>query len=317
VTSPLHARDVRGKGRYYGPCQDGCPLGVDIDPDRLYMSVTNAQSVVAKPALVPAAVKVTAAAAWDQLPRMIATSRQPDVGIPADGGPKPCSQRTVATRCGECRFCVTSAIKNQHRNEWETKADLGSAVHYHAAARLLGQPLPPDEQVEPFIRQYAMFLRAMGVDVDRDVYSVETTVFDRDLMFAGTLDVAVELPVDPLSGKITRARRLWLIDIKTSLTKPADTVYADQPLQLAGLRYAPRTVLVDDTEQETPEYAGAAILNLRTDDHAMIPLPADEHVNQAFRHAVELQRWFHDRADVKAWEKIDTHPVPEPAATTS
>lgn len=306
MTQPLHARDVRGKGRYYGPCQDGCPLGIDVD-DRLFMSVTNAQSVVAKPALVPAAAKETAAAAWDRLPDMLRTSRQPENG--------PCAKLRVAERCGTCRFCVTSAIKGAHREVWESAADLGTAIHYHAAARTIGGALPFDEEVEPYIDQYLRFLDAMGVDLDRDIYSVETTVFDRDLMFAGTGDIAVELPVDP-SGKITRGRRLWILDIKSSRKKPADTVYADQPLQLAALRFAPRTVLVDDTEQETPEYAGAAILNLRTDDHAMIPLPADEDAYAAFRHAVGLQRWFHDRVDVKAWEKIDTRPVAEPATTS-
>lgn len=89
MTAPLHAREVKGKGRFYGTCgQDACPFGQDE-----FMSVTNAQSVVAKPALVPAAVKVTAAAAWDRLPSMVPTSRQP-----VDG---PCSKARVANRyCG-------------------------------------------------------------------------------------------------------------------------------------------------------------------------------------------------------------------------
>ena len=51
MTAPKHAREIKGKGRYYGNCgADNCPLG-DV-PDPGLMSVTNAQSVIAKPALV-------------------------------------------------------------------------------------------------------------------------------------------------------------------------------------------------------------------------------------------------------------------------
>src|SRR5690349_11122869 len=125
MTDPSHAFDRRtedGKrslGRYYAKCgNDGCPFGDDV-----LISVTNAQGVVAKPALVPAAVKVTAAAAWDRLPVMVATSRQPE------NGREGCEKRKVADRCGRCRFCVTAAIKAEHRNQWDAAADFGSEVH--------------------------------------------------------------------------------------------------------------------------------------------------------------------------------------------
>lgn len=93
MTAPKHAIEIKGKGRYYANCgADHCPFG-----DRQFISVTNAQDVIAKPALVPAAAKETATAAWNLLPLMVATSRQPEAGKPADGG-KSCQGRRFAAR---------------------------------------------------------------------------------------------------------------------------------------------------------------------------------------------------------------------------
>lgn len=287
MTAPLHSRDIKGKGRFYGTCgEPACPFG-----DDLLMSVTNAQSVVAKPALVPAAVKVTAEAAWSWLPRMVVTSRQDPAG--------PCAKRRVAERCGACRFCVTAAIKAHHRNEWDIKADFGSLVHDYAHAHVVGEPRVPNEDVVPFIRQYLLFLDRWGIDLDRHVEAAETTILSRKHGYAGTGDIWLHLP----TGR-GGTRQLWLVDIKTSLTKPANAVYADQELQLAGLRYAEKAVLPDDTEVDVPKFAGAALLNLRANDHALIPLPAGRDAFKAFVAAVQLQGFFHDQ-DIKAWSPLD------------
>ncbi|UIU47034.1 hypothetical protein [Microcystis phage MinS1] len=308
MTAPKHARDITGKGRYYGDCgTEGCPLA-DI-PAPGVMSVTNAQSVIAKPALVPAAAKSTAAAAWNLLPQMVATSRQPEAG--------PCARLRVAERCGRCRFCITSAIKAAHKNEWEKASDLGTRVHAHAHAHVLGGALPFDEEVAPFVDQHVRFLDAWRVDLDRHVEAAELTVLSRKHGYAGTGDLWLHLPLayDETTGRTSftswSKRRLWLLDGKSSLKKPASTVYADQPLQLAGLRFAEEAVLPDESVVKVPRFEGAAILNWRTDAHALIPQPAGRAVFKAFLGAVELQRLFHGQ-DVKAWERVDAPPVPEP-----
>ncbi|WP_020580153.1 hypothetical protein [Actinopolymorpha alba] len=295
MTEPKHAREIKGKGRYYGACGEGCPFGGD-----LLISVTNAQSVVNKPALPPSAAKVTAETAWELLPQMVATSRQ------GPNGPNGCDKKRVAERCGTCRFCVTSAMKAEYKAQWESKADLGTAVHAHAHAHVFGQPMPYDERVEPFIDQYLRFLDAWQVDIDRHVEAAETTVIDRKNRYAGTGDIWLQLP----TGRAMR-RELWLIDIKTSLTKPPTAVYPDQVLQLAGLRFAPSAVLPDDSEIDVPRFAGAALLNLRTNAHALIPLPADRDAHKAFVNAVALQGYFHG-LDAKAWTPFDVPALPEP-----
>ena len=310
MTAPKHSREVKGIGRYYGRCgDDRCPLN-DI-PDPGLMSVTNAQSVVAKPALVPAAAKATAAAAWERLPQMVATSRQPEDG--------PCAKLRVAERCGRCRFCVTAAIKAAHKNEWEKAADFGTLVHAHAHAKVLGGALPYDEDVAPFIDQHVRFLEAWRVDLDRHVEAAELTVVSRKHGYAGTGDLWLHLPLayDQATGRTTFTawdrRKLWLLDGKSSLRKSADVVYADQPLQLAGLRYAEEAVLPDETVVQVPKFEGAAILNWRRDAHALIPQPAGRDVFKAFLGAVELQRLFHQQ-DIKAWQQVEAPVVPEPKA---
>lgn len=304
MTEPLHARDIKGKGRWYGNCgRDDCPFG-----DDLFISVTNAQGVVAKPALVPAAVKVTAEHAYEILPRLVLTSRQ------APGGPNGCDTKKVADRCGACRFCVTAELKKQHANIWESAADLGSRVHTGAYAHNVGQPVPYDPDAEPFIFQYLQAIEGLGVDFDNDIEAAETTILSRKHGYAGTGDIWVWLHLDPATSTWNpRKRWLWLLDIKTSLRKPVNTVYADQVLQLAGLRFAETAVLADDSEVEVPKFAGTALLNLRPTGWALIPLPADRAAHKAFVNAVGLQT-FMTGLDTKPWKPIA---APAAAATPS
>lgn len=295
MSAPLHSRDIKGKGRYYGSCGEGCPFG-----DDLFISVTNAQGVVAKPALVPAAVKVTAETAWQYLPHMVNLSRQP-----ADGG-NGCEKKKVAERCGACRFCLTAHIKREHQNQWDSAADFGSLVHTYAYNHVIGQPMPPDADVEPFMGQYLAFLDAWGVDINRDIEAAETTIISRRHRYAGTGDVWMWLP----TGK-GRKLELWLIDIKTSRKAPVGRVYVDQVLQLAGLRYAETAILPDDTEVDVPKFAGAALLNLRANAHELIPLPATRDSHKAFVNAVGLQTFLHEQ-DTKTWVPLNAPALPEP-----
>lgn len=303
MTAPLHARDIKSKGRYYGACSESCPFRDDV-----FISVTNAQGVIAKPALVPAAVKVTAEVAWQYLPHMVRLSRQP-----ADG---PCAKKRVAERCGQCRFCLTAAIKREHQNQWDSAADFGSLIHTYAYARNVGQPMPPDPDVEPFIGQYARFVDDLGISLDTDVEAAETTILSRRHRYAGTGDIWMRLPIDPKTGtrSATGKRWLWLVDIKTSRKAPVNRVYPDQVLQLAGLRYAEKAILPDDTEVDVPKFHGAALLNLRADGYALIPLPADRDAHRAFVNAVGLQTFLHAQ-DVKNWVPLDLTPAAAAAST--
>lgn len=296
MTNPFHAFEIKGKGRYYHACGPTCPIpeGVDL------ISVTNAQSVVAKPALVPAAVKVTAEKSWDVVPRMVAMLRQ------NPNGPNGCERRRVTDRCGQCRFCLTAEIKAEHRNQWDAAADFGSLVHTYAYSHVIGKPMPYDPDVHPFMAQYLQFLTAWDIDLDKHVEAAETTIMSLRHGYAGTGDIWLWLP----TGKAGK-RELHLVDIKTSRKAPVNRVYPDQVLQLAGLRFAEQAILPDDTAVDVPKFAGAALLNLRADSHALIPLPADRDAHKAFVNAVGLQTFFHAQ-DTKAWTPLDAPTLPEP-----
>ncbi|OLT27775.1 hypothetical protein BJF83_17480 [Nocardiopsis sp. CNR-923] len=187
---------------------------------------------------------------------------------------------------------------------WESRAGIGTRVHVQAEAHALGKPIEHDEDAAPFIDQYRQFLADAGIDIETDVEAVEVTVIDRETRYAGTADLWVHIR-QPFHGQ---PAGLWLVDLKTSLTKPPSSVYRDHVLQLAGLRYAPVALAPDDSEHPVPEFVGAAILNLRADRYGFVPLPADEAAHAAFRSLVDASYYLHGldlkpHKPVNPWKK--------------
>ncbi|NJP71933.1 hypothetical protein [Streptomyces sp. C1-2] len=242
------------RGRYYRDPAGG--------PDLI--SVTNCLSSIAKPALLPWAA-----------------------GMAAD--------RVLTDPIGVARRARTepTALRRElvaaHRQYTERAQDLGTRVHLRAVALVLNTPYPYDEEVEPYAVQLAAFYRLWRVDFDRDVEAVETTVMHRKYGYAGTGDVWLWLP----TGRYRR-RQLWLIDYKTSAKKPADTVYDEQPLQLAALRWAPEWLLPDDTSEPAPRVHRTALLNLRPRSHRLIEVPSGRAQFRAFLGAMRTARYLHD-----------------------
>ncbi|MCX4969362.1 hypothetical protein OHA98_41795 [Streptomyces sp. NBC_00654] len=242
------------RGRYY---QD--PAG---GPDLI--SVTNALSSIAKPALVPWAAGLTADAV---IADPIATARR---------------ARTEPTALRRELVAVSREYTDKAR-------DLGTRVHLRAVSLVLNTPYPYDPEVEPYAVQLAAWFRLWRVDFERDVLAVEMTVMNRKRGYAGTGDLWVWLP----TGRYRR-RQLWLIDYKTSAKKPASTVYDDQPLQLAGLRHAPEWLLPDDSSEPAPRVHRTALLNLRTRSRRLIEVPSGRRQFRAFLGALETSRYLHD-----------------------
>ncbi|GGQ81010.1 hypothetical protein [Streptomyces flaveolus] len=241
------------RGRYYRDPAGG--------PDLI--SVTNCLSSIAKPALLPWAAGM---AADRVLAEPIAVARR------ARTEPAALRKELVAA----------------HRQYTERAQDLGTRVHLRAVALVLNTPYPYDEEVEPYAVQLAAFFRLWRVDFERDVEAVETTVMHRKYGYAGTGDVWLWLP----TGQYRR-RQLWLIDYKTSAKKPADTVYDEQPLQLAALRHAPEWLLPDDTSEPAPRVHRTALLNLRPRAHRLIEVPSGRDEFRAFLAASRTARYLH------------------------
>lgn len=242
------------RGRYYRD-----PLG---GPDLI--SVTNALSSIHKPALVPWSAGMTADAV---IADPITTARR---------------ARTEPT-------ALRNDLVAVHRLYTERAQRLGTRVHNRAQADVLGVPYPADPEVEPYARQLARFFRLWRVDLVEDVEATEATVLHRQHGYAGTGDLWLWLPTGPY-----RRRQLWLIDYKTSAKKPADTVYDEQPLQLAALRHAPVLLLPDDSEVEAPRPHRTALLNLRPQSHRFIEVPSGREQFRAFLSAVRIARYLHN-----------------------
>lgn len=283
MTSPRHA-EATALGRYYTSPIDGEQL----------ISVTNVLSVgVAKPALVPWAAKVVAEHTWDLLPRMAAALITKDCGAGA--------QRDQA--CGKCRDCLTRELKAQVTVARDKASDLGSRVHTLAEAHVLGTTIAEedgDDIAQHYLGQYLKFIDQWGIDLEHDVEAVEVTVANPRLGYAGTLDLIVRLPLDgylpghPVKRLAAGEKSLWLVDLKTSETRPATSVYGEYALQLAALRHASEVWLPDDTKTSMVRgITGAAVLNLRRRTYELVPLPTGKPEFDAFQGALRLAKWAH------------------------
>jgi hypothetical protein len=253
MTDPKWAHDTE-RGRYYTDPAGG--------PDLI--SVTNALSSIAKPALVPWAAGMTADAV---IARPVEVARR---------------ARTEPT-------ALRKELVGVHRQYTERAQRLGTRVHLRAVSLVLNTPHAFDEEVEPYAVQLAAWFRLWRVEFERDVEAVETTVMHRKAGYAGTGDLWIWLPTG-----LYRRRQLWLVDYKTSAEKPADTVYDEQPLQLAALRHAPEWLLPDDTTEPAPRVHRTALLNLRPRAHRLIEVPSGPAQFRAFRGALATARYLHN-----------------------
>jgi hypothetical protein len=253
VTNPKHARDTE-RGRYYSDPAGGPDL----------VSVTNVLgTAVAKQALISWAVKLTTEYVLDNL-------------------------YDVQTRVDDDRPALTRDIKAVHREVKEAAADLGSRVHAAAEARVLGAPVADDPEAAPYVAQLDRWLSLWAVDLDEHVVATEVTCLHRRLGYAGTADLLVWLPTGT-----NGALELWLIDYKTSATRSAKSVYPENTLQLAALRFAEVVLLPDDTDAPMPKVQRTGVLNLRAKSHALVEMPAGRDAHRAFRGLLEGTRWLH------------------------
>jgi hypothetical protein len=258
MTDPRHAF-ATDHGRYYRDPAGGPDL----------VSVTNVLSAgVAKFALVPWAVKLTAEYCVN-------------------------NRIDVARRASHDREQLLKDIKAVHVAARDKAADLGTRIHHRAEKMALLAPFAADPEVDPYARQLTLFWERWGVDLEQDIVAAEITFVHRRLGYAGTGDVMILLRTGSRRIKGLRTKQLWLLDYKTSATRPASSVYPENAMQLAALRYAEHVLLPDDTDGQVPPIQRTGVLNLRQRSHALVPMPGNRRTFRAFRGALETTKWLH------------------------
>lgn len=205
--------------------------------DRNFISVTTALKVLDKPALVGWAARTVAEEAIAQLPYWIRAARQDKARAVHELKGKPYATRDKA-------------------------ADLGSAIHAAAEAHMLGKPHAVPDDVQPFLNQYLAWVDDFGVELE----AAEATVANPGNGYAGTGDLWARL------RNSDQPDRLWLVDNKTSSTRPVDSLYPEYAYQLAALRACPKLWLPDHSEIDAPHADGCAVLNLRPDGYCFAPV---------------------------------------------
>lgn len=269
MTSPKHAHET-DNGRYYTRPTDGLEL----------VSVTNALSVgMAKYGLPLWYARLAAEYAIEHQGELM--------------------RKSLSDKNGAIRD-----IKEAAERAKDEAANMGTRVHALAEAHLLGRTLPTEERdvvARLFIDQYEKFLADFEIDLERDVVATEMTVANPSFGYAGTLDICLRLPLDGfLPGTAPKRvddpdkRPIWLIDIKSSLTRAVTQCYPENPLQLTALRDCTEAWMPDDTIAPMPRpITGAAVLNLRQKSYELIPLPTTDAERKAFRAVATLAQWKH------------------------
>lgn len=221
------------RGRFYRNRNHG---------DRKFISITTALKVLDKPALVGWAARTVAEEFMAALPTAVKASRSKE---------------------GRDRFI--REIKGSPYAKRDKAANRGTEVHEAAEAHILGKPHPVAEEIAPFVAQLLAAIDTLGLEFEAS----EATVAHPEIGYAGTGDIWCRLTKCP---QIDPAL-MWNLDIKTGdESKALDAAYPEYAYQLAALRHAPELWLPDHTIVEAPKVDRSAVLNLRPNGWALIPL---------------------------------------------
>ena len=151
-------------------------------------------------------------------------------------------------------------------------ADTGTAIHGIVERLNRGQDtglVHPDYQ--PWVAQYQKFLDLW----QPEFIEVEATCWSEDPAYAGTTDAIVRIGGETL-----------IFDLKTG-----KGVYEEVSLQMTAYALADYLLDPDGTQRPLPALDGAAVLHLRPDTHALIPVRIGPAVFEVFEALLRVHRW--------------------------
>jgi hypothetical protein len=186
---------------------------------------------------------------------------------------------------------VIDWLKNAAYRDRDQKANLGSIIHDIAEAHVIGRPYPSlTEEQAPFVETFKTFL----ADFTPTFVAVEMPVFNRQYLYAGTLDSIMDIPLSVIGecalwGEPPVDRDYWriLVDYKTGASGP----WPEVAIQNSAYRNAEFVGLPNDREAPMPVVDGTAVLKIRPEGYELYPLRSDQDVFDTFLYAREVYRW--------------------------
>lgn len=308
---PIPARQSNG---YYADHATG---------DRLRSVTTILSGGVPKPALVHWAGNTVADSAIENLPQLVAASRD-------------------LARLREFRDWLTRA----HTRKKDERAEVGSAVHAIIESRLLGTPLPESVMVgdvewamdgpelAPYLEHFARFER----DWKPDWTASEMVVANHTDGYAGTLDYTIggsgligsmlrrrgyQVPkgVDIMGD--TKTGGTILVDEETGAVTPRITtaghvhgVYPEAGLQMSAYRQAEVAWIRDGSRVPMPATAKVGVvLHLRPEGYWLYPARCGDREYAYFRFAQMVDEWSSRVASARADDPVIGRALELPQST--
>lgn len=276
--------------------------------DERFRSVTAALERWSKDALPIWSAGLAAAAAFDELPRLVTALLTPDCGRAYH---KKCTDHEWPERCPNCRCeacqpCVTRWLRDRHDAESRRRMDEGTRIHHLIKHWVLtGYWLPADPDIDAYVTSFKAFVVEYGL-LPTDWELAEARVVNRTYGYAGTLDGALWFHRDrskaafDLMDRLTPdgqprvEKALILVDYK-SREKEDRAIFNDNPLQLGGYRFAERLVLADGTEVPMLKVDAAAIIQVRPDRTTVELVLAEEPEFATFLSVLAGDEWAQER----------------------
>jgi hypothetical protein len=249
MTTPAAATDSERGGRTYN-------INGLVVP-----SVTTVLQVVAKPALVASAVKITAETALKKNAQL--TAIELESGLEA----------------------ALKWLKGTYRKEWDAKRNTGSAVHAAIHQDILGIEAWPTAH-EAFRVQWEMFKSEYQPTFEM----AEATVFSTRPGHAGTLDTIAILNGPKVPPELVGKRGLF--DVKTGSAPRDGGIWFEEMLQLATYRFSPEILMPDGTTQPMPDIDYAGVIHLSEKKHWVVEVPeANEDAYRVFLYLLGVYRF--------------------------
>ncbi|MFD7776646.1 hypothetical protein [Streptomyces sp. NPDC059753] len=166
-------------------------------------------------------------------------------------------------------------LKNAHRRKTKSASDLGSAAHDLFERLARGETINSRHvhvDLKPHVRWFSEFLQ----EIQPEFLYLEETVWSDTHQYAGSFDA-----IATVDGETV------VLDWKTS-----KSVYDSVALQLSAYRYADRIILAEDgSTVPVPEMAGGAVLHVRPEGWAFVPVKCDRTVFDTFLHLRGVFDW--------------------------